>query len=89
MGKLMLEKLIEAAWLQVCLLWYRNVWKHLFGSFLPNNQNIPEKIADEDNYVLSCASCNAIKRDISPINEDGKTIILFPYSENYKNEIQS
>lgn len=85
--KLILEKLIEKHGYKCAYCGIEMFGNIYLDHFYPITK-YPEKIADEDNYVLSCASCNAIKRDISPINEDGKTIILFPYSENYKNEIQ-
>lgn len=85
--KLILAKLIEKYGYKCAYCGVEMFGNIYLDHFYPITK-YPDKIADEDNYVLSCASCNAIKRDISPINEDGKTIILFPYSENYKNEIQ-
>ena len=85
--QLILEKLVEKYGYK-CAYCGVEVFGNIYlDNFYPRTK-YPDKIACEDNYVLSCASCNMIKRDISPIDENGETIILFPYSENYKNEIQ-
>jgi len=41
-----------------------------------------------ENYVLACRSCNAIKADKEPIDEEGNILILHPYQETYWKEIK-
>ena len=46
------------------------------------------KNMEEDNLVLACRACNAIKGNIEPIEESGKVRILHPYKSNYWSEIK-
>lgn len=55
-------------------------------SYLPFSTH-PEN--DEyDNYVLACRSCNAIKANKEPIDNEGNILILHPYQETYWKEIK-
>lgn len=58
----------------------------LIDSYMPfRSIEDPENI---HNYVLACAQCEFIKGAREPISPDGKVLILHPYSENYRTEIQ-
>lgn len=58
----------------------------LIDSYIPfRSIEDPENI---DNYVLACAQCDLIKGTREPVSLDGKVLILHPYSENYRTEIQ-
>ena len=55
-------------------------------SYLPFRMH-PE--CDEyENYILACRSCNIIKGDKEPVDEDGKILILHPYRDAYWKEIK-
>ncbi len=52
-------------------------------SYYPRS-TYPEKQNDEENYVLACHICNAIKSNKLPISVDGgKKNILHPYKDDY------
>lgn len=85
--QLILNKLVEK-YGRKCAYCGVELFGNIFLDHFYPKSKYPEKITSENNYVLSCASCNMIKSNIAPIDENGETIILFPYSENYKNEIR-
>ena len=58
----------------------------VIDSFLPRHSN-PD-VNSSDNYVLSCAHCERIKAAKEPFSQDGQILIIHPYSENYRTEIQ-
>lgn len=45
------------------------------------------KCDEYENFILACQSCNTIKANKEPIDEDGKILILHPYKESYWKEI--
>lgn len=53
--------------------------------FYPRSQYPDPPI--ENNYVLACPSCNMSKANTSPVSEEGETVILYPYSDQYHTEI--
>lgn len=44
--------------------------------------------ADENNCVLSCKECNRIKGGFSPIDKDGKELILNPINDKFNRHIK-
>lgn len=55
--------------------------------FYPRSR-YPEKVADVDNYVLSCRYCNIRKSATSPESEKGERQILHPYIDNYSDHMR-
>lgn len=47
----------------------------------------PEKAYEPDNLVLCCSVCNRAKGNISPLDQDGQTIMLNPRTDDFSDHI--